>query len=132
MQTRIVIVKIRKPARTNLNEELQWFGNSLGLFNLRDTNKSVFRLFIELLKAAKTEHPLSSDELAERLQLTRGTVVHHIHRMMQAGIVEHKGRRYMLAERNLEILMDDMKKEFEKTYNELKEAARKIDTMLEM
>lgn len=132
MRYKITIVKIRRPPRATLNEELQWFGNSIGLFQLRDTNKSVFRLFIELLKAAKTEKPLSSDELAERLNLTRGTVVHHLHRMIEAGIVQHKGRRYFLAEKNLEVLLDDLKNEFEKAYEELKESAKKIDAMLEL
>ena len=33
---KITIIKIRKPARNELNEELQWVGASLGLFNLRD------------------------------------------------------------------------------------------------
>ena len=64
---KIVIIRLRKPLRTTLNEELQWFGSSLGLFNLRDRDKSCFRVFIELLKAAKLRTPLSSDELAQNI-----------------------------------------------------------------
>ena len=65
---RITIIRERRPVR-NLNEELQWLGNSLGLFNLRDKDKSCFRIFIELLKAAKVDKPLTSDEIAVNLDL---------------------------------------------------------------
>ena len=57
---RITIVKIRKPVTTDVNEELQFLGNSLGLFNLRDKDKSCFRVFIELLKAANVMIKIST------------------------------------------------------------------------
>ena len=85
----VTIINIRKPGRS-LNNELQWFGSSLGLFNLRDKDKSCFRIFIELLKAVKHNHPLTSDEIAERLKLTRGTVVHHLNKLMGSCIVIHE------------------------------------------
>jgi len=84
---RITIVSVRKSPQANINQKLQWFGDSLGLFSLRDRDKSLFRVFIELLKAAKTRTPISSDELAMKLNLTRGTVVHHINKLMENGIV---------------------------------------------
>ena len=64
MIKRFTIIRIRKIPSQDVNQELQWLGNALGLFNLRDKDKSCFRLFIELLKAAKMRVPLSSDELA--------------------------------------------------------------------
>ena len=83
IRQRITIVQIRKPAEHNVNQELQWFGTSLGLFNLRDKDKSTFRLFIELLKSAKANHMLTSDELAAKLALSRGTIIHHINKLME-------------------------------------------------
>ena len=56
IQQRITIIRMRRPETPSLNEELQWFGSSLGLFNLRDKDKSCFRIFIELLKATKTNN----------------------------------------------------------------------------
>src|SRR3989344_7938323 len=79
---RITIVKIQKPMRQNINEELQWFGNSLGLFGLRDKDQSCFRIFIELLQATKSKEGLTSDEIAYKLDLSRGTVMHHVNKMI--------------------------------------------------
>src|SRR3989344_162695 len=93
---RITIINVRKPRYKNINEELQWFGNALGLFGMRDKDKSCFRLFIELLKLSRKQQQSSSDELAERLGLTRGTVVHHLNKLMESGIVVHEHNHYML------------------------------------
>lgn len=126
---RITIVSVRKPAR-NLNNELQWFGNSLGLFNLRDKDKSCFRVFIELLKAAKLDRPLTSDEIAAKLGLSRGTVVHHINKLIESGIVIAQQNRYMLRVNNLELLVDEIKRDAERTFDDLRKVAKEIDHLL--
>jgi biotin operon repressor len=129
---KITIVKIRKPKTENVNDELQFLGNSLGLFNLRDKDKSCFRVFIELLKAAKQKRPISSDELAYRLRLTRGTVVHHINKLKDAGIVVHEGKSYFLRVDKLESLIQEIRKDLMRTCDDLQEIAKEIDKELRL
>jgi predicted transcriptional regulator len=124
---KITIVKISKPVQRDLNHELQWIGDSLGLFNLRDKDRSCFRIFIELLKSAKLRQPLSSDEIASRLNLTRGTVVHHINRLMESGIVVHHKNKYLLRVDNLASLIEELHRDIRKTCSDLKEIAADID-----
>ena len=125
--TKITIIKISKPAKRDLNAELQWLGNSLGLFSPRDKDKSCFRIFIELLKSAKQHKPLSSDELAEKLNLTRGTIIHHINTLMDSGIVIHQRRRYLLRVEKLSSLIDEVERDLEQTTKNLREVAKDID-----
>lgn len=127
---RITIVKISKPRKKEINEELQWFGNSLGLFSLRDKDKSCFRIFIELLKAARAGILLSSDELAARTGLSRGTVVHHLNRLMEGGIIISKANKYMLRVDNLGALIDELQDDIKKTVRDLREIAGEIDKNL--
>lgn len=129
-QQRITIINSVKPVKKNLNEELKWFGASLGLFNLRDKDKSCFRLFIELLKNAKEGCLASSDELAYKTSLSRGTVVHHLNRLMESGIVAKEGKKYILRVPNLEILIDELKQDVERACSNLKEIAKHIDKFL--
>src|SRR3989338_5627279 len=110
---RITIMNIRKPVQKNVNQELQWLGSSLGLFNLRDKDKSCFRVFIEMVKSAKKSIPLSSDELAYRLGLSRGTVIHHINKLIDSGIVVPANRGYILRVDNLRELIDEVEKRSE-------------------
>lgn len=130
IRQRITIVNIRKPAEHNVNQELQWFGSSLGLFNLRDKDKSTFRVFIELLKSSKSKQTLTSDELALRLALSRGTIIHHINKLMESGIVIHEGNRYTLRVENLKSLIDEVEKDIKRACDDLKEVAKEIDERL--
>ncbi len=127
---KITIVKIRKPNSGDVNEELQFLGSSLGLFGLRDKDKSCFRIFVELLKSAKAKRPLSSDEIAYRLSLTRGTVIHHINKLNQAGIVIHEGNSYYLRVDKLQDLMKEIRKDVMRTIDDLEEMAKEIDAQL--
>tara|TARA_Y100000310_G_C20698749_1_gene827737 strand:- start:3676 stop:4086 length:411 start_codon:yes stop_codon:yes gene_type:complete len=127
---RITIIKSNRPVVHDINEQLQWLGSSLGLFNLRDKDKSCFRIFIELLKSAKKKISLSSDELASKLSLSRGTVVHHLNKLMQAGIVVHDQGKYILRVENLEVLIDELQKDIKRTTEDLKDIAKEIDKVL--
>lgn len=127
IQQRITIIKIRRPERPSLNEELQWFGSSLGLFNLRDKDKSCFRIFIELLRATKDNSSISSDDLAEKLHLTRGTVVHHLHKLMETGLVVYERKGYMLRVQNLSALIEELEEDMARTCATLRKIAEDID-----
>ncbi len=127
---KITIINIRKPVTNNVNQELQWFGTSLGLFNLRDRDKSCFRIFIELLKAAKSRRPLKSDDIAIRSHLSRGTVIHHINRLMESGIVVSDGKKYMLRVDNLKALISEVEKDIKRACDDLKDIASEIDDRL--
>ena len=127
---RITIMSIRKPVQKNVNQELQWLGSSLGLFNLRDKDKSCFRVFIELIKNAKLGKPLSSDEIAYSLGLSRGTVVHHLNKLLDSGIVVEAERGYILRVSNLRDLINEVEKDLERTLAELREMAEEIDKSL--
>ena len=124
---KITIVNVRKPSQRNVNHELQWLGTSLGLFNLRDKDKSCFRIFLELLKAAKAKTPMTSDELANKLGLSRGTVIHHITKLMESGLVIHDKNKYMLRVDNLKLLISELEKDVQRTLGDLKEVASSID-----
>lgn len=128
---KITIIRSKIPEQDNINIELQWIGSSLGLFNQRDKDKSCFRIFIELLKEAKEDNGLSSDELAYRLNLSRGTIVHHIHTLVAKGIVVPYENKYNLRVKNLSNLVEEVQKEFIESCNNLMDVAERVDKKLE-
>ncbi|NQU98873.1 winged helix-turn-helix transcriptional regulator [Candidatus Woesearchaeota archaeon] len=128
--TKITIINSRKPAVHDINEQLQWFGGSLGLFGTRDKDKSCFRVFIVLLKNLKEEGPISSDEIADRTGLTRGTVVHHLNKLMRSGIVTSEKGGYQLKVDKLEHLVDIIKDNVDRAFDNLKEIGKDLDKKL--
>ena len=121
------MIKVRRVGEGNVNADLQWLGNSLGLFNLRDRDSSCFRIFITLIKKSNHNAPISSDDIAEKLHLSRGTVVHHLIKLMDSGIVVREKEGYLLRENNLQRLVLDLQRDAESLFAELKEVAKEID-----
>ena len=118
-----------KPLREQpLNEEIQWFSSCLGMFNKRDKEKSCFRIFIHLLKEGGS---LSSEQLAQRSNLSRATVIHHISRLMDSGLVTKKQSGYFLRFDSLEDLIKDIEKEVASTFKRLREISKRIDEEME-
>lgn len=116
--------------KKGLNEELQWFSDSLGLSSLRDKSRSCFRIFIELLKTTKMQKPVSSDELAFKLNLTRGTVVHHLNKLIDAGIVVSQKNKYLLRTTSLKKLTEALKKDTQEFFDAVLPIAEEIDKAL--
>ncbi|MGV8168926.1 MAG: helix-turn-helix domain-containing protein [Candidatus Nanoarchaeia archaeon] len=128
--TRITIIKTGKPEMQNINDMLQWFGGSLGLFNIRDKDRSCFRVFIVLLKSGKESKGLSSDEIAELTALSRGTVVYHLNKLIEAGLVREQSKKYYLEAENLKGLIDKLRMDMEQALDTLGEIGKEIDKKL--
>jgi|SRR3989344_6968746 len=124
---KITIIRYRRPAKKSLNDELQYFGDSLGLFGERDKDKSCFRIFIELLKSTRKNRAMSSDEIALKTNLSRGTVIHHLHRLIEAGLVIQDQGRYLLRAGNLKAVMEEIQKDVNRTFDDLRNIAKEID-----
>ncbi len=130
MVQRITIIHVRKNTDSNVNEKLQWIGNSLGLFNTRDKNQSCFRIFIVLLKHAKRGQIISSDYIADALGLSRGTVVHHLDSLRGTGLVMREKGGYILRENSLEGVLHFIKRDVAATIDSMLDIAREVDERL--
>lgn len=127
---KITILRIRKPSDTSINSEVQWLSNSLGLVGLRDKSRSCFRVFVELLKAAKKNNYLSSDEIAYHTNLSRGTVVHHLNHLISSGIVISHNGKYSLRVKDLKQLVRTIREDLNESLAEIEEIAAEIDRQL--
>lgn len=129
---RVTIIKVEKPARRDINEEIQWFSNTLGLFSERDKEKSKFRVFLELLKSAKQKKGLSSEQIAQRSDLSRATVIHHINSLIESGVVVYQAGKYTLRVHNLEELVVQIQRDIFEIFKDLKDMAEELDRELEL
>ncbi|MFH0752527.1 MAG: helix-turn-helix domain-containing protein [archaeon] len=126
----ITIKNLDYPESGSVNAALQWLCRSLGIFSQRDKDNSCFRIFIELLKETKKGNALSSDELAARLNLVRGTVVYHLSKLMESGVVVVQSRRYSLRSSNLKELVSKVKDDTCDMLEHIEKIAVKLDKSL--
>src|SRR3989344_9409978 len=127
---KINLLQRRKPARSDINSNLQWISESLGLFTERDKERSCFRIFVELLKATRRQQALSSDQMALKTNLSRGTVIYHVTRLMDAGIVIAEHNKYVLRSHRLEELIAEIQKDVLRIFDNMRETAARLDAEL--
>lgn len=130
MRRQITLIELPRPRGHDVNYELQWIGNSLGLFGDRDRDRSCFRVFVTLVKEAGHVRPVTSDQIAEQLHLSRGTVVHHINRLMSSGIVVHEQGGYVLRVENIQRLIEEIHRDTEQLFEHLRKVSKEIDQWL--
>src|SRR3989344_4352996 len=123
----ITIRKIKKPKLTNLNENIQFLAESLGLFNKRDKEKSCYRVFLELVK---NKNGLSAEEITITTNLTRPTVIHHLKNLLDYNLIIKDKSKYKIKKESLNSLVDFLENEVNAALNELKEIAKDIDKEL--
>ena len=124
---RITIITEKRVEEDTINSKIMWLSHSLGLLGERDKDSSCYRTFIELLNATRNKQQLSSDALAYRLNLSRGTVVHHLNKLREVGVLKVEEKKYVMRVGNLEELIDEIKKDVLKSLQQIQNIAKEID-----
>jgi predicted transcriptional regulator len=127
LHQRIVLNNIPFKDEYNINERLQWFACSLGLFGVRDRDKSCFRVFVQLVKAGSKDEMRSSDELSEELALSRATVIHHLNKLMDLGLVVNRRSKYGISASSFQTLVERVRRDAKGILDRLERVAKKLD-----
>lgn len=127
---RVTIINVEAPENADLNAELQWLGATLGLFGRRDKDSSCFRIFITLVRAAQHEKTLSSDQIAQHCKLSRGTVVHHLNRLRDTGLIQPATQGYRLSATSMEESLNQLENELQDMISLMRAVAKDIDKKL--
>lgn len=131
MRQQIIIKKIMPPAPGNLNEDINFLCKSLGYFSERDKQDTAGKIFRLLVKeACKSDCYLSSDEIAEKLNLTRGAIVHHLNNFISSGIIIKEHNRYRLRSSSLQKSIEEIKADIDRILQQMIKIAVEIDEKL--
>lgn len=108
------------------DDELERFCRHVCLVSQRDMDGTATAVVRVMLQAARSE-PVGSSRLAELARLNRVTVIHHLHRLEQMGLVAHTGRKYQMSVGSFSDMVRQMRTDTEEMLSEVEEMARRID-----
>ena len=131
MPQQITLKKVRSPAPGSLDEDIDYLCKSLGYFSQRDkydTAGKIFRLLVK--EACDSEKCLTSDEIANKINLTRGAVVHHLNNFMSVGIVIKEHNRYRLRSTSLQKSLEEIEDDIHRIMEQMIKIAVEIDERL--
>lgn len=126
------LLDIRKLSTVNVEEDLKWICRSFGFFESRDKKRTAYRIFKAIVEAARHNGGLSSDELAEKLALSRGTMIHHLNKMIKSGLVIHHEGQYKMRGRNLKSTIEEIQRDLNRIFEDLENVSETVDEALDL
>lgn len=121
------VKKLKEPTEKDLDKDIRWICNSLGFISTRDQDNTAYRILKALIKSAKHSKGMTSEELAEVVEPTIGSVVYHLKRLMKAGLVAKMDSAYELRMNSLLATIEEINKEINMTLEDVKKVAEEID-----
>ncbi len=121
------IKKLRDPVKNKLNEDIEWICHSLGFITPRDQDKTAFRILKALIQSAKEGGGLTSEELTEYVEPTIGSVIYHLKKLMNAGLVVKLDSTYELRMNSFLKTIEEIEKEIAGALADIKKIAKDVD-----
>jgi predicted transcriptional regulator len=123
---RIVIRRIDPPFERNTEREMEWLCQSLGLSPV-NKDKATIDIFKVVVHATEDGKGISSTDLAEKVNLSRGAVIHHLNNLQLAGLVVKQGRNYFARSRSMVRTVQEVEEDIKRIFMRMQETAREID-----
>ena len=130
MVQEIILRNIEKPRIENLEEDLLWFCNSFGFSSGRDIENTATKIIFSLLDKLSNEEDISSEAIAGGLDIKVSRVNHHLRNLNDSGLLYRKKRLLYLRGGSLKAAVREMRKDSERIFDELENAAEEIDSIV--
>ncbi len=126
----IILRNIEKPRIKSLEEDLLWFCDSFGFSSGRDIENTATKIIFSLLDKLSNEDEISSEALAGDLDIKISRVNHHLRNLNDSGLLYRKKRLIYLRGGSLKAAVREMRKDSERIFDELENAAGEIDSIV--
>jgi DNA-binding transcriptional ArsR family regulator len=129
---RFLIIDVRRPPTKKLNEDINWVARSFGFLETRDSAQTAAKIFKTLLNLSREGNGLTSDEIAEKVGVTRGAIIHHLNKMMSSGLIILQSGQYKLRGRSLRRTVKEVRQDLIRVLEKIEEIAGCIDDELNL
>jgi predicted transcriptional regulator len=119
---KIVIKSVERPREETPDAIIKWFCKVFDLDSEIETE-----LMKRFINAAKQNKPITSSELTFR-SVARSTVIYHLNRFIDAGLIVRKGRKYLFRGSNLSSLIEEMEYDINREIQRMLDLAREFDS----
>jgi predicted transcriptional regulator len=126
---RIIIRTVEMPAAKKPDDIIKWFCEVLGIAagSDSDVEERIFRAFAY---AAQTNSGISSSDITLRQGLARSTVIYHLNRLIDMGLITKKGRRYYLRATNMARMVEELEYDLDREMNRMLNVAQEFDRLM--
>jgi predicted transcriptional regulator len=130
MVQQIILRYLEKPHVKSMEDDLLWLCDSFGFSSGRDVENTATRIIFSLLDKLSNDELISSEALAGDLNIKVSRVNHHLRNLNDSGLLYRKKRLIYLRGGSLKAAVKEMRKDSERIFDELENAAEEIDFII--
>ncbi len=127
----MILTVVRPRSSSRPEDELEVFCRRLSIISSRDMDGTVTVVFRSMLQEGRAR-PVGSSELAGLTRLNRVTIIHHLQRLEQMGLVEHTERKYRLRVHDLGEAVEQMREQMMRSFEEAESIAERLDKEMDI
>ncbi|MDO8538652.1 MAG: winged helix-turn-helix domain-containing protein [archaeon] len=124
---RLMIRRIERPSRDSFEEEFNWLCKSLGFFEPIDKEKTASQIFMKIVKSTEQGKGISSTQLSESVEMSRGSIINHLNNLQEAGLIERDGRVYRTRASSVSGTIDELEADVMLVFQQMRKIATEID-----
>lgn len=124
---KIVIKRVERPFSGSFEKEFEWLCRSLGFLEPIDKGKIASGIFRAVVVATEKGDPLTSNQIAEKVDMSRGSVVNHLNNLQRSGLVVRNGRQYLARSRSMFHTIEEIEEDIDRIFSRMKRIAKDID-----
>ena len=127
---KIVIRDVERPDSKNPNAMMRWF---LAVFDLGDGNEAntiEAQILGQLVKVGYKGEGISSADLKLKPPIPRSTVIYHLNRLMELGIIVKRGRKYYLRATEMTKVFEEIEYDIQREMQRMIDMAKEFDRLM--
>jgi len=129
---KIVIRRVEQPYKDDFEHNIVWICSTLGFFEPIDKDKNAAAIFKEIVLSTEKGVALTSTAIAERIGMSRGSVINHLSNLVKSGLIEKNGSFYSARARSLQRTIEEIEEDVGRIFSKLKKSAQEIDGQIGM
>jgi predicted transcriptional regulator len=128
----IVIRSIEKPSRGKENADtlIRWFCVAFGLSKSDEKESLEEKILKKFIYAAFKNEGLSSSEISFGKPIPRSTIIYHLNRFVELGIIVKRGRKYYLRAMDMASTIKELEYDMNREMMKMFDIAEELNNMV--
>lgn len=130
---KFTIKQIDRPDYNDPKALLRWFCLMFGLEEEKSkkNNDIVEQILINFIYAAREGRGLTSSEIKMKPALPRSTLIYHLNRFVDAGMITREGHVYKLRAPDMVKLTEELNYDVDREFRRMLDAAKEFDILID-
>ena len=110
---------------------ISWFCEALGLSGTGELDSIESGILEKFLMAASKNIGISSSKIKLGKNVPRSTVIYHLNRLIESGLIVKRGRKYYMRAQTLSTSIEEIEYDIDREFQRMIDMAKEFDRLFE-